>query len=182
MSSQNGSCVSARIALAEAGRRHYCPRTFPVMQMYLTSQREPARLSIPMRLLLGGVTIVLISLLATAACLRPVEQGFGTHQQLGLPPCSAVQWFGRRCPSCGMTTAWAHLLAGSPLRACRANAGGALTGVCALLAAPWALFSAARGRWWLGCPGEGVWIIFSVLVASVTLIDWCCRLVVGGGP
>src|SRR5690242_10680262 len=54
----------------------------------------------------GGVLAVM---LATAWRLTPSPRGLGTHQQLGLAPCTVEQWFGMRCPSCGMTTAWAHV-------------------------------------------------------------------------
>ncbi|MGE0607773.1 MAG: hypothetical protein AB7O62_11835 [Pirellulales bacterium] len=74
--------------------------------MKSTSQQRPATLSLALRLMLGATAMVLAALLATAACLRPAEQGFDTHQQLGLAPCTSMQLFGKRCPSCGMTTAW----------------------------------------------------------------------------
>jgi hypothetical protein len=43
--------------------------------------------------------------------LHPDPSGHGTHQQLGLPPCSIYFFTGRPCPSCGLTTsvsAWLH--------------------------------------------------------------------------
>ena len=39
-----------------------------------------------MRCGLAAFGIVLLGLLATAACLRPNQRGYGTHRQLGLPP------------------------------------------------------------------------------------------------
>ena len=52
--------------------------------------------------------------LTTAFMLPPSPEGHGTHTQLGLAPCGFVvvseQYFGGPlpCPSCGMTTSWAH--------------------------------------------------------------------------
>lgn len=40
--------------------------------------------------------------------LQPAAQGFGTHEQLGLPPCAFFKFTGLPCPSCGMTTCFAH--------------------------------------------------------------------------
>lgn len=43
-----------------------------------------------------------------ARVLRPSAEGVGTHQQLGLPPCTFLWATGFPCPFCGMTTSWAH--------------------------------------------------------------------------
>jgi hypothetical protein len=40
--------------------------------------------------------------------LAPTAQGFGTHEQLGLPPCAFFRITGFPCPSCGLTTCFAH--------------------------------------------------------------------------
>lgn len=46
--------------------------------------------------------------LAIARMLTPATQGYGTHQQLGLPACTFLRWTGLPCPNCGMTTCFAH--------------------------------------------------------------------------
>jgi len=84
--------------------------------------------------------------------------------------------FGRPCPTCGMTTAWAHLMRGNWFDACRANTGGVLLGLLAIVAVPWLFASAACGRWFGISPDSRVtiWIFGTVLL--VTLIDWAVRL------
>ncbi len=139
--------------------------------------RSPA-ISILGRSLLALLGIGLSSLLVTAFLLQPNTQGYGTHQQLGLPPCTFVVLYGRRCPACGMTTSWSHLVRGQLPSSLQANVGGSLLGGIALFVAPWALVCAKRGRWWLVRPDDAIVIGLIVLVSVVTLSDWAMRLMV----
>jgi len=97
-----------------------------------------------LRLTLVLVGVSALGLLATAATLTPSEDGFGTHQQLGLPPCSfSMMCNGLPCPSCGMTTSWSHMMRGQIIQSFNANPGGALLALSALVAGPWTLLSGA---------------------------------------
>jgi len=122
---------------------------------------------------------VLVALLVTAAWLRPSSAGLGTHQQLGLPPCTVLDWFGIRCPSCGMTTSWAHMVRGHLLAALRANAGGALLAVAAAGVGPWLVGSGVCGRWLIGRPAEGIVLTVGLTIIVVTLIQWTMRVSLG---
>jgi hypothetical protein len=137
------------------------------------------RLWWPQRVALVMVGGLLVALLATAACLTPSARGMGTHQQLGLPPCTLVQLFGVRCPSCGMTTSWAHLMRGNVVAAFGANAGGALLGLASVLCGPWLVASGLRGRWWLTAPHEIVTLAVGLTILGVTIVDWSLRLSMG---
>jgi uncharacterized protein DUF2752 len=127
-------------------------------------------------LVAGGV---LVTLLGIAAWLRPSPLGLGTHQQLGLPPCTMRFVFHIRCPSCGMTTSWAHLMNGNLLSSLKANAGGTLLGLTALISGPWLIGSALRGRWLIRPPHELAVLGVAAAVVVVTLADWCLRLAMG---
>lgn len=127
--------------------------------------------------LAGGA---LLALLVTASRLPPNPRGMGTHQALGLPPCSLVTWFGLRCPSCGMTTSWAHLTRGHLLAAVRANSGGTLLGLAAVVCGPWLLGSGLYGRWLGRPPHEWLTLGIGLAIVAVTLIDWSLRLTIFG--
>jgi hypothetical protein len=153
----------------------------PLHQIPLANTDETRRTKFPRRdrLWLAVAGLGLLGLLGVTAVLKPSPLGHGTHEQLGLPPCTFWFLFGRPCPTCGMTTAWAHLMRGEWIEAAQANLGGELLGLLAMVAAPWLLASAAAGRW-LGASPSGraaAWVFVPIL--SVTLIQWACRLLAG---
>jgi hypothetical protein len=114
--------------------------------------------------------------LVVARLLEPDPRGRGTHEQLGFPPCSAVALFGVPCPTCGMTTAWAHAVRGQVVEAFRASAGGTFLAALDLAASMWLLASALCGRW-LGRRPNALWAAWVVgCVLGVTLVDWALRL------
>lgn len=60
------------------------------------------------RTLAGIIAIACAAVLITAAQLQPAQKGVGTHEQLGMNPCSLYERTGVPCGSCGMTTAFSH--------------------------------------------------------------------------
>ena len=125
--------------------------------------------------MLVAAALGLSVLLAAAAMLTPDPRGHGTHQQLGLPPCTFLVLFGRPCPSCGMTTSWAWLVRGQLGEAVRANAGGTLLGMLAAIGAAWAGLSAIRGRWFAWRPNGTAAAWIAAVVLAVTLVQWGWR-------
>jgi hypothetical protein len=125
------------------------------------------------------LSLGLLVLLGVAVALTPNERGFGTHQQLGFPQCTVLKLFHIRCPTCGMTTAWAYAVRGRLWSAAEANCGGLLLAVLAIVAVPWLLAGAARGRWPGGVPSPRVAVTLMLCVLGVTLLDWSARLLAG---
>jgi hypothetical protein len=79
--------------------------------------------------LIASTTVVVF-----AFRLDPDPRGYGTHEQLGLPPCGFLRDHGVPCISCGMTTAFAAMAHGQPLLALRSNPFGVLLFLAMLLA------------------------------------------------
>lgn len=141
-----------------------------------TSNSAANAISRGSRLLVGGAAVGLSALLAVAAWLQPDPQGLGTHQQFGLPPCTFRVLFGLPCPTCGMTTAWAHLVRGELGAALQVNAAGALLAMLAVAAVPWLTGSAATGRWLGRPPNASVVAWTAAAISLMAFLQWGVRL------
>jgi hypothetical protein len=161
--------------LAWSGSRRYCSQAFEP-SVFEDERFSRWILSRRQRVASVGCALLLAGLLALAATLNPDRRGLGTHQQLGLPPCTIQSWFHVRCPSCGMTTSWAHFVRGRWIAAGEANLGGALLACSAAAAVPWLAGSAFRGRWWLVRPSEWTWLAFCMSAVLITIMDWLFRV------
>lgn len=140
---------------------------------------EPQRNQWPVRL--GALTLAaaLLALLILASSLKASPAGHGTHTQIGLPPCGFAMSTGKPCPTCGMTTAFAHAAHGEYLTAFRTQPGGfaASLGVAALF---WAsLHTAATGSRSLELCGKlltpkALWIAAGIWLGSwvYTFVTW----------
>jgi hypothetical protein len=56
-----------------------------------------------------------LAVLALAATVEPDPSGTGTHTALGLGRCTSLYLCDLPCPSCGMTTSYAHFVRGQLL-------------------------------------------------------------------
>ncbi len=131
------------------------------------------------RLLAAAAGLSLAALVATAARLTPDPRGWGTHEQLGAAPCRVRQWTGRPCPTCGMTTAWAHAVRGQFAAAAATNLGGVILLAGAIAATAWTLAAATTGRWWIAAPRLRWMVGIGTVWLLVTLLDWARRLAAG---
>ncbi len=83
--------------------------------------------------------LILIGLLAPFSLgliLHPSSTGAGTHEQLGLPPCSFKTTFGIPCPLCGLSTFFANLVRLNLSQAFLAHPGGFVLLFFIILALP----------------------------------------------
>ncbi|MGB0680666.1 MAG: DUF2752 domain-containing protein, partial [Polyangiales bacterium] len=119
----------------------------------------------------------LLGALWTTAWLLPANpRGYGSHEALGLPPCTLRLWLGMPCPGCGMTTAFAHLLKGHGQSAWSAQPAGVI--LAAFLMAFTALASVGMWRAW--SPLEVLWRLGAHWIAfglsGLIVLVWSYRL------
>lgn len=122
---------------------------------------------------LGAATLT-----AIAAALHPAAAGHGTHEQLGLPPCSTYMFTGRPCPTCGYTTAFSHLAHGRLIEAFIVQPAGALAALVIVAAGFVGGYVMVSGRD-LGDRLRPVlrWQTL-LIVAGVVLAGWAYKLAV----
>ena len=114
-------------------------------------------------------------LFGVALALTPDQRGYGTHEQLGLPPYSFKSAFGYPCPHCGMTTSFSLLVRGRLGAAAQANPSGILLGSLLILLVPWSFGTCWTGRW-LVTNDPLLWFVRgSVSYVVVTIVLWTLR-------
>lgn len=128
------------------------------------------------RLLAAMATVALLVPLVIACWLEPDASGYGTHRQMGFPPCTLVALCGVRCPTCGMTTSWAAVVRGRFLDGLAANVGGVLLALAAIgsvIGLSATAFYGRRPKWF---PDTNGFAWGGMVIAAVTLIDWAVRI------
>jgi hypothetical protein len=123
------------------------------------------------RLYAAGMLAAVVAVFVVAARLHPDGLHQGTHQQLGLPPCGFVVVSGLPCPTCGMTTAFAHTIRGHLLQAAHAQVAGLLLALGTLAAGGAALYAMITGRrpalnWYRINPMHVLWLSCGLFVAA----------------
>ena len=120
-----------------------------------------------------------LGLLVLAGALEPDPAGFGTHRKLGLYPCSMPLTTGYPCPTCGMTTAFAHAVRGQWIRAFRAQPAGLALCLGVVAAAGLALSVVVSGTaWrvnWYRIPT--MWLMVTAI--GLLLAGWGYKIVAG---
>lgn len=145
----------------------------------MTTTRNEA-LSGPLseRLLWLGITAGSLAVLAAALAVEPDVRGYGTHTQLGLPPCGFLLLTGSPCPGCGLTTAFAYGVRGQWSMAASANPLGLALFFVVCACIPLGVTAALRS-WSLGEVidrfGLNRW---AIAVAACAIVLWVVRFAV----
>ncbi len=122
------------------------------------------------------VAMLPLAALAITSRLQPDSRGLGTHQQLGLPPCSMRVMLGIRCPGCGMTTSWAYFTQGRLRASAETNLAGFLLAWFAIGVAWLAARTALTGS----IPSirtQQIGTSAALAIGAVAVVQWVIRLV-----
>lgn len=130
-------------------------------------------------MIVAAVGTALLFPLAAARFLTPDAREYGTHEQLGLPPCTMVVLFGIRCPTCGTTTAFSRVARGELIAAFRANAAGALLALLSAPAGVWVCLAAISGRRPIAGSGGNAAVAVALGFLAIACVDWAIRLCFG---
>ena len=141
--------------------------------------RVTAKRTATARLIAACVVAGCATVLGIAAKVHPDPTGLGTHKQLGFPPCSMVVLTGYPCPTCGMTTAFAHPGRGEVISAFAAHPGGLIFALATVVAFSVSLGVLLTGKvwtinWYRISPAR-----FSVLIVLVLLGGWAFKIAEG---
>ena len=122
------------------------------------------------------ITTLGVAVLGVALFLEPDPRGFGTHQQLGLPPCGFRWLTGFSCPGCGLTTSFAHGIRGSWLRAAVANPIGLALFFAVCLTIPLGVVAVLRG-WSFGQVIDRFALDrWALVFAAAAILVWIARI------
>src|SRR5687768_7239343 len=112
-----------------------------------------------------------LAVLLVAAWLTPSPRGMGTHESLNLPRCGWIVVADLPCPTCGMTTAFAHAANGNLVASFMAQPLGcllALATAMALLVSVHVVVTGSRiASAFSGLlAGKSLWLLSALVVAS----------------
>ena len=124
-------------------------------------------------LLLGAGIVVVFGI---AGWLTPDPRGFGTHQQLGMPPCTFRTLTGVNCPHCGLTTSFSWFVRGEFNNSMKANPAGLILASAGVAVLIWSMVVSIRGAFVITHePGRDLLIGFGIWVL-VSVVIWLFRL------
>ena len=116
--------------------------------------------------------------LGLAVYLTPSGDGIGTHEALGLPPCSWVVNMDMPCPTCGMTTAFAHAAHGELGSALLAQPLGFVLAVLTAMLLILGIHQALTGSRLLGTMMSKVWTRWTPWIIGILLLgSWGWKII-----
>jgi uncharacterized protein DUF2752 len=123
--------------------------------------------------LMGFCGVLMASFLLT-----PDPRGFGTHEQLRLPPC-VFRWLtGLPCPACGLTTSFAYLAKGQFLMGAKTHPMGPPLFLLVILGAAFTLICLFQKRpFWIVLESQASFYV-TVLFLAGLILNWMIQMMV----
>ncbi|MGQ9649985.1 MAG: DUF2752 domain-containing protein [Phycisphaerae bacterium] len=166
------------VPTAETGRDLRCgrPLSNPLGPVIEIRHLERPRIG---RLYAGGVFLGVSFIVGIALWLVPAKDHVGTHRQLGLLPCGFLTMTGYPCPTCGMTTAFAHAVRGQVVDSIRSQPAGFVLALVTIIIGGCAAGAMTVGRypvinWYRVNPTSFVWYVAVGLVVA-----WAVKIALG---
>jgi hypothetical protein len=141
------------------------------------TDREGQAILSPGRLRGAAVAAPCLLALILTGRVAPRADGFGTHEDLGLPACSVLAETGWPCPTCGLTTSVSAMAHGRVGTAIRAHPFGPVAFALLLAFAAAGMSELAAGVEALGLLRPRLWWIAAALAGI--LAGWAIKLVAG---
>jgi hypothetical protein len=137
---------------------------------------KPLSVSTEARVISTIVGICCIAVLGVAAWLTPNQHGVGTHCELGFNGCLWVQRIDMPCPTCGMTTAFAHAANGHLWKAFLTQPLGAILAVATAMTFWICLYVAATGSR-VGSLLIGLWHSSLLwIIGGLAVVAWIYKI------
>lgn len=130
------------------------------------------------RAVAGFVFLLCCGLLGLGSLLEATAAGYGTHEQIGMPPCGFLRISGIPCATCGMTTAFTHAVHGRLFDALSTQPAGAMIAVAVAATAIVSGYAMAGGLSLLG-----LWRLLwrprvVVAAAAIVLAAWVYKIMI----
>jgi hypothetical protein len=127
-------------------------------------------------ILLGIALAGLVAVAILGILVHPDPRGFGTHEQLGLPPCKPMVWWNVPCPGCGVTTSVSLAAHGHFWASIRNQPFGFVVAMLLPAFAAWCGWHTLRGRD-LNNAVHGVRVgKWALVLAGVMIAAWIYKL------
>jgi len=139
------------------------------------SRQPSARASWRYRLVAGLVGAGCLAVLGVAMGIEPDASGVGTHRQLGMKACGWYERTGYPCLTCGITTAFSHMVRGQVWASFRTQPAGALAALACVTLTVLMGYAAFAGQRLDGIWQQVNWRMFIVTAAGIVLAAWLGR-------
>ena len=139
---------------------------------------RPGADAVALRASRGGRVLALLmaiagsGVLSLAAWLNAAPEGLGTHEQLRLPTCGWIRLMDVPCPTCGMTTAFAHAADGNLVASFLAQPLGCLLAIATAMGVIIGVYVTITGSRVLGLLGRLWGRRTGWLLAGIVVTAW----------